>query len=590
MKRIALPALGSVLVLALLPVVVHGDEDALMQAMRAELARSVAELQMEDMDKPYFVAYTIRDTEQLTAAASFGALLPGSKGRTRGLSVEVRVGDASFDNTNFRSMSAFSSSFGGGTTLPLADNIVEIRRQIWLATDAAYKDALQQLANKRAALQNETRAEDLADLAAQEPFTYVDEPNRNVPPLEDMNDLVRDLSGLFRDMPRIADSRVVASVTYRRTHYVNSEGSSFVRTDPAASVTVRAQAQAEDGTILHDFVATNGLVWDDVADTDALVAQVKAMGMAISTRVTAERLDERYTGPVLFEGQAAAELFAQVFVPRLLGTRMPDTESQFSSFMSQSRNPFLDKLGARVLPRFLNLEDDPTLAADGFVGGYGVDDEGVPASATSLVERGILKSLLTTRNPVQGIEASTGNRRGAGPVPSNLLMTTDRGVTREELVDEFKLLMEEREAEYGIVVRRLGNPVFKPSMGNNISFNFGGPPRQEAGVEHALVAYRLYADGREELLRTVELAAVTDSVFKEIVAVSDSATTYTFTYSPVSFGGLATIIMIGGSGFASSSHAVSVSVPDLLFEEMSVRNPTGNVPHLPVAKHPFFEE
>ena len=48
--------------------------------------------------------------------------------------------------------------------------------------------------------------------------------------------------------------------------------------------------------------------------------------------------------------------------------------------------------------------------------------------------------------------------------------------------------------------------------------------------------------------------------------------------------------MIGGSGFSSSLHAVSVAVPDLLFEEMSVRNPTGNVPHLPVARHPFFEE
>ncbi|MDE0420253.1 MAG: metallopeptidase TldD-related protein [Gammaproteobacteria bacterium] len=589
MKRIAFTTPGIVLVLALLPTIAHGDEDALMQAMRAELARSVDDLQMEDMDKPYFVAYTITDTQRLTASASFGALLPSYESRARGLSVEVRVGDASFDNTNFRSMSAFSG-FGGGTTLPLDDNVVEIRRQIWLATDAAYKDALQQLANKRAALQNETRVEDLADLAAQEPFTYVDEPNRNVPTLDDMKDLVRHLSGLFRDMPQIADSRVVAGVTYRRTYYVNSEGSSFIRTDPAASLTVRAQAQAEDGTILHDFVTTNGLVWDDVSASDALEAEVKAMGMAVSARVSAPKLDERYTGPVLFEGQAAAELFAQVFVPRLLGTRMPDTESQFSSFMSQSRNPFLDKLGARVLPRFLNLKDDPTLAGDGFVGGYGVDDEGVPASATSLVERGILKSLLTTRNPVQGIEASTGNRRGGGPVPSNLVMTTDRGMAREELLHEFKLLMAEREAEYGIVVRRLGNPLFRPSTGNNISINFGGPAQQQASVEPALLAYRVYADGREELLRTVELAAVTDSVFKEIIAVSDSPTTYTFTHSPASFGGLGTIIMIGASGFSSSLHAVSVSVPDLLFEEMSVRNPTGNLPHRPVAGHPFFEE
>ena len=33
---------------------------------------------------------------------------------------------------------------------------------------------------------------------------------------------------------------------------------------------------------------------------------------------------ERYNGPVLFEGQAAAELFAQGFAPRLLASRIPD--------------------------------------------------------------------------------------------------------------------------------------------------------------------------------------------------------------------------------------------------------------------------
>ena len=71
-------------------------------------------------------------------------------------------------------------------------------------------------------------------------------------------------------------------------------------------------------------------------------------------------------------------------------------------------------------------------AGEGFVGGYAVDDEGVPASATALVENGILKTLLTSRNPVCDIERSTGNRRGGGPAPSNLVVTARRGMTRDE--------------------------------------------------------------------------------------------------------------------------------------------------------------
>ena len=51
-------------------------------------------------------------------------------------------------------------------------------------------------------------------------------------------------------------------------------------------------------------------------------------------------------------------------------------------------------------------------------------------------------------------------------------------------------------------------------------------------------------------------------------------------------------MVFGGIGLASHSGGttMTLSVPDLLFEELSLRHPTGNLPHPPVAKHPFFEE
>ena len=562
------------------------DEDVLMQAMRDELARTMDELRMEDMDEPYFVAYTIRDNELMSAGASFGALLPSSTSRTRWLSVELRVGDASFDNTNFRGLGFFGG--GGSASLPLTDDVIEIRRQIWLATDGAYKNALKQIAAKRAALQNETRAEDLGDLSPQEPYEYAEEPDAELPDLAQVEALVRNLSNRFRDMPHVMDSRVGARVVRGRTYYLNSEGSSFMRSDPAAALTVTAQTQADDGALLHDFRAVYGNRWKDIVNHGDLAAEVEALGAAIAERRSASKLEDRYIGPVLFEGQAAAELAAQVLLPRLRGVRPPETEQRFSA--RGSGNPFLDKLGARVLPRFLDLTDDATLAGNGFVSGYPVDDDGVPAQATRLVENGILKTLLTTRNPVRGIDGSTGNRRGSGPQPSNLVMTNKRGMTPEELYDELRLLMEEREAEYGIVVRRLGNSGLRPASSSSFTISFGGPGAGQSNVADALVAYRFYPDGREELLRTVEFAGIGDSVFKEIVAASDSNTLYTR-------GGLSGfpsgVVMMAGGGVGlspSSGQTVTLSVPDLLFEEMSVRNPTGNLPHPPVADHPFFEE
>ena len=576
------------LTLVPLPAANAQEEAALsviMQAMRDELARSTEQLELEGLEKPYFLAYTVRETEQLNAAGSFGALLSSSEDKSRRLSVEVRIGDPSFDNTNFGSMSLFPSSFAMGGFLPLENDYREIRRQIWLATDQAYKAALESLAEKRAVLQNETRAEDIADFSSEEPFTYFDQADPDLPRRTALEELTRDLSAAFRDLPEIFSSDVSVSAGNRRTYYLNSEGSSFIRSDPSASIVVEASTQATDGTVLNDSVAARGRSWDDISDRSGLESRVAAMGANLTARRAAEGLD-RYSGPVLFEGQAAAELFAQVLVPRLLGNRVPDAEANFARMLQMSRNPFLDRIGARVLPRFLNIHDDPGAGGDGFLGGYPVDDDGVQARSKALVERGVLKSLLTSRNPVPGIDRSTGNRRGDGPAPSNLIVASASGMNQEELHAEFMLLVEERGADYGIVVRRMAKPAAGDDPASAMSLLRSGPQAGPA-LGNASLAYRVFPDGREELIPRAELVAVTEAAFRDIVAVSDTSTVYSFPHSPA--GGLMPSFLAGAFSALGLGEVVSVSIPDLLFEELSLRKPSGNVPHLPVANHPSFD-
>lgn len=557
----------------------------IMQAMRDELARSTEQLELEGLEKPYFLAYTVRETEQLNAAGSFGALLSSSEDKTRRLSVEVRIGDPSFDNTNFGSMSLFPSSFAMGGFLPLENDYREIRRQIWLATDQAYKAALEALAEKRAALQNETRAEDIADFSSEEPFTHFDQADPDLPPRTALEELARDLSTAFRGLPEIFRSKVSASARNRRTYYLNSEGSAFIRSDPNASIVVEARTQATDGTVLNDSVTARGRSWDEISGRTELESRVAAMGANLTARRSAESLD-RYSGPVLFEGQAAAELFAQVLVPRLLGNRVPDAEPNFARMLQQSRNPFLDRIGARVLPRFLSIHDDPSADGDGFLGGYPVDDDGVEARSKALVERGVLKSLLTSRNPVPGIDRSTGNRRGDGPAPGNLIVASTSGLNPEELHAEFMLLVEERGADYGIVVRRLAKPDAGDDPASAMSLLRSGPQAGPA-LGNTSLAYRVFPDGREELIPKAELVAVTEAAFRDIVAVSDTSTVYSFPHSPA--GGLIPSFLAGAFSAFGLGEVVSVSIPDLLFEELSLRKPSGNVPHLPVANHPSFD-
>src|SRR5689334_16473208 len=147
--------------------------------MRDELTRSMSELRLDTLPKPYFVAYRIDDVETAEATASLGSLIRGGEARHRNLRVELRVGDYEFDNTNFMGMGggpAFSMLAGlrGGALMPLDDQYQEIRRQLWLATDGAYKRAVEQLAQKRAALQNQTRTEHLPDFAKEPPAVISD--------------------------------------------------------------------------------------------------------------------------------------------------------------------------------------------------------------------------------------------------------------------------------------------------------------------------------------------------------------------------------------------------------------------------------
>ena len=555
-----------------------------MQAMRDELARSMQALEMERMEKPYFMAYRIDDLTVVQAVANFGALTDSSESRNRILSIEVRVGNPDLDNTNFMPARVGRSPATRSITLPLDDDYKELRRQLWLNTDGAYKHALETLAKKRAALQNRTR-EEIPDFIPAEPHTSFTDAVAPAPTGDLAEDVARELSAVFKDFASIHASRARASHVLSRSYYVNSEGTAFTESQPSVFVEVLAKTQADDGTVLQDFEAFYGNTWEEITEGTAPVERVRAMAAALGARREAAVV-ERYSGPVLFEGQAAAELFTQVLAAKLIAVRVPVAEdARMERFTASLRNPFEDKIGARVLPRGLNVRDDPTLQAYAGMplhGGYTVDDDGVPAGPTTLIENGVLKTLLGTRNPIAGIAHSTGNRRMMGiALPSNLIVTATRGLSAEELREEFRLLIGERGSEYGIVVRRLANPMAKLDRSDAARTTRG-----EVGVDRLTRAFKVYRDGREEPIRKAELSGISESDFKDIVAVSDTTTNYTLGFVPTAAYSL--VVTTAQYGAAGTQPAMSIAVPDLLFEELTLRKPAGNVPLPPVATHPYF--
>ena len=589
MRGVSVCILSFVLLLAVPPI--EARDSVLMRALKDELTRTMEKLQLEGMQKPYFVAYWVHETRNLGVSASLGGLLNrGESSANRLLSVEVRVGDHDLDNTRFFDLSSFGPGFGSMRGLPLADDYKELRRQIWLATDSAYKQALDQFSKKRAVLQNKTRVEEVPDFSMEKPYRFTDDSAAGqLPDAGAVEELAKDISAVFKEVPGIFSSNVQANLRLGTTYYVNSEGSSFTRRSPGVSVRALAGTQAVDGTELEDFVAAYGRRWEDLPSREELAGQIRGMADRLVQRREAEFVD-RYNGPVLFEGQAAAELVNQVLAPRLLALPTPVTDSprflSLGGLGAGQNNPFLDKLGARVLPRFLSIIDDPTVEAHeqvSLLGGYEVDNDGVPAGETRVVERGILKTLLATRSPVAGVLNSTGNRRSAGPAPSNLFLVPRGGMSQEEMREELLALVQERGLDFGIVVRRLGNPQMTLSRERRFAFMLPGESGR-SNLEPVTLAFKLYPDGREELIRKAEVLGLSESSFRDIVAASDTLTAYHTTHRPQM--GLTLSSLIFPSSGPMSSTVVSLVVPQLLFEDVTLKRPAGDVPHLPLIAHP----
>ena len=73
--------------------------DPIVDAMQAELDRSMAELSLPDADGPYFVAYRLEDTDTAAVRAQLGGVVTRRVRPSRFGAVEVRVGSAAVDTS-----------------------------------------------------------------------------------------------------------------------------------------------------------------------------------------------------------------------------------------------------------------------------------------------------------------------------------------------------------------------------------------------------------------------------------------------------------------------------------------------------------
>ena len=338
---------------------------------------------------------------------------------------------------------------------------------------------------------------------------------------------------------------------------------------------------------LTDFDVVYAHSLTELPSREVLAKRVRSLATRMAELRKAQLLD-RYTGPVLFEGESAAELFLQAVGTAMVGTPRTVVDDLRFEGMFRNNGGFSDKVGARILPEFLGLKDAP--AAREFhgmplFGSYQVDDDGVKAGETVLVDKGFLQTLLHTRALIPDTTHSTGNRRSTGAMPSNLLFSTEKQMTEEQLKAELIRMVTQRHKEFGILVRRMGNPQLQANLGRSriIIFNNSSGPGA-ISVEPIVEAYKVFVDGHEEPVRDLNLTGLTLDAFRSILAVSEPSTVYTAPVRIINRSPMTGVSFLQPGG----PMVVSTNAPSMLFEDITLERPSGDVPIPPFSGHPFF--
>jgi predicted Zn-dependent protease len=448
--------------------------DGLLEALLTELDRSKAQLKMDHVQAPYYVEYRVNEVQDFGAEAAYGALRENQHIHVRILRVVVRIGD-------YKQDSYFGRGQGESSILPLDNDPIALRHQIWLATDEAYKAAGQALAEKQAAMKQFSADPNPVDDFAKAPQMIAVEPTASLKIDEaGWKKTLEEVTSLYKQYPDVQSVTASARFSAVNEYLVNSEGTVTRCGKTTYSVQLSSSAQAADGMRLSRSPAFMVARPEELPTRDALMGEAKKMLETVVALRQAPIVEEEYRGPVLFAADAADDIVASLIGQNVLGQK-PQLGKP-----NRTTGAFATSYKARVLPNFLSVVDDPTLQdfqGKSLVGSYAVDSEGVKAQAVNTIESGTLTNYLIGRQPIRDFPASNGHGRaapGAFPAPtlSVLLLKSSEAQPPEELKKKVIQMVTDQGKAYGYRVETLGP---------------GNSPR---------LLYRVYAkDGHEELVR-----------------------------------------------------------------------------------------
>jgi TldD protein len=478
-----------------------------------ELARAM-EVLAEEEHPPHYVAVTVHDTVRIDLAARDGALWSKNTRQGRALDVDLRVGSPDLDSSHrLRGLSSFAGDLKEAVRIAYdgPGEEASLRHALWQSLDASYRNDRQlfQLleADRTVRIEEENPAPDFEPRA---PLVFHTPPAPLEIDADRWGPLLREVSLVLdgSDEVFVSTARVVG--VWEQHTMVDTEGARIVHGRTHARLGMEATAVADDGERVTLFRAVDVHDPADFPAADHVLKEAHQLVRDLEALRVAPRVGS-YTGPVILSGRATAVFFHEVMGHRVEGHRQKrDDEGK----------TFLEHIGDLVLPEWIDVVDDPTVATLHGVdlnGHYLVDDEGVQAQPAQLVTDGRFEGFLMSRSPLENVPHSNGHgRRSPGNRAlarmGNTLVTATQTVSGAELEARLVKELKRQDQPYGYVVDEIDG-----------GFTMTGRVMPNAFNVRASVTRRVFADGRpSELVRGIDLVGTPLVAFQSILAASDT--------------------------------------------------------------------
>ncbi len=547
--------------IATLSVAQERGDSPVLQAMRDELTRSLQALKIQSTP-PYFLSYEITELDVVGVNGSFGTITGSSENRRRQLDIDLRVGDYTLDNTRpirggFPSPLDFVDRYSL-VEIPIEDDPAAIRSILWYHTDAKYKRAVEQLTKVKTNVQVKVEAEDNSSDFSRETAEKYSEKQVSVVANRPMwEEKIRKYSAPFNRFGNIYEARAYFSATAETHWFVNSEGAEIQMSQPRYQLSIFAFTKADDGMELPRYESFFASSPEDLPDDQTVLRAVERMIQDLQALRAAPVVDP-YTGPAILSGRASGVFFHEVFGHRIEGHRQKQEEEG---------QTFKKKINEKIMPDFLSVYFDPTLRRLGSIdlaGSYRYDNQGVKSQRVAVVQNGVFKSFLMSRSPVEGFAHSNGHgRKAAGAAPaarqSNLIVETSSPVAHAQLK---KMLIEEIQKQnkpFGLLFDQIQGGVTVTGRSTPNAFNV-----------LPLMVSRVFPDGREELVRGVNLIGTPLTAFTKILAADDQLGVFN-----------------GVCGAESGLVPVSAASPHLLVSQIEVQKKEKSQERPPILPTPL---